>query len=147
MPAAFSMLLKLRYKLDSNPTLSVKLFNIKKLPRVLRFIMTHSQGRVSSLERVTCSFARPKCVPLKLELTDWESVFRSTEEFCRPKSVRPPLERRKKSHTYVAPFAAHGLQLRCSVPRARGSGRQRDTPRQATRGSVHRVAQWHRCLH
>src|SRR5579872_5381960 len=31
VPAAFSMLLKLRYKLDSNPTLSAMLFKLKQL--------------------------------------------------------------------------------------------------------------------
>ena len=34
MPAVFSMLLKLRYELNSNPTLSAKLFKINELLRI-----------------------------------------------------------------------------------------------------------------
>jgi hypothetical protein len=46
VPAVFSMLLKLRFELNSNPTLSAMLFKIKKLPRLPNPL----SGLVSSLE-------------------------------------------------------------------------------------------------
>jgi hypothetical protein len=56
-------------------------------------------------------------VPLRLKPTDWESVFRSTkEEFCRPRSVRPLLQRRTKIHNRTS------CRLRLMACRARGSG-------------------------
>ncbi len=47
----------------SNPTLSAILLKIKELRE---FKGTHSQGLFSSFESVTCSFAGPSCVPLRL---------------------------------------------------------------------------------
>ena len=41
---------------------------------------------------------------------------------------------KQKATPDVAPIAAHGLQGCCSVLRARGSGRQRDTPAPSERG-------------
>ena len=70
-----------------------------------------------------------KGVPLRLKPTDWESVFRSTkEEFCRPRSVRPFLQRRTKIHNRTS------CRLRLMACRARGSGRQRATPTPSERG-------------
>ena len=68
-------------------------------------------------------------MPLRLKPTDWESVFRSTkEEFCRPRSVRPLLQRRTKIHNRTS------CRLRLMACRARGSGRQRATPTPSERG-------------
>jgi len=67
-------------------------------------------------------------VPLKLKPTDWESVFRSAKDELQTRSVRLLLERRTKSHTGRRADCDSCLQVRCSVPRARGSGRQRATP-------------------
>jgi hypothetical protein len=70
-----------------------------------------------------------KGVPLRLKPTDWESVFRSTkEEFCRPRPVRPLLQRRTKIHNRTS------CRLRVMACRARGSGRQRATPTPSERG-------------
>ena len=70
-----------------------------------------------------------KGVPLRLKPTDWESVFRSTkEEFCRPRSARPLLQRRTKIHNRTS------CRLRLMACRARGSGRQRATPTPSERG-------------
>jgi hypothetical protein len=80
--------------------------------------------------------AGPSCVPLRLKLTDWESVFRSAkDEFCRPRSVRPLLERRTKSHSgrradcgsLACRFAAQFLGLGAAADNA-------SLPRQASRG-------------
>ena len=80
-------------------------------------------------------FCKAQVRAVKLKPTDWESVFGSTkEEFCRPRSASPLLERRTKALLDVAPVAAHGLQVRCSVSRSRGGGRHAPLPRQASRG-------------
>jgi hypothetical protein len=51
----------------------------------LCWIPTHSKGCVSSLECVTCSFAGPRCDPLRLKPTDWESAFdRQRKNFADP---------------------------------------------------------------
>jgi hypothetical protein len=81
VPALRSMLLKLRFRVNSNPTLSAKLFKINKLLRLINPLA----GPVSAFWN-ECSFARPRCVPLRLKPTDWESFFRSAkgENFADP---------------------------------------------------------------
>ena len=65
------MLLKLRFRVNSNPTLSAILFKIKEL--------LESQDPLSGsfffFGMSDMQFARPRCVPLRLKPTDWESVF------------------------------------------------------------------------
>jgi hypothetical protein len=95
MPAVITMLLKLRYELNSNPTLSAMLFKINELFR----IQNPLSGPLSSFGMSDMQFCNAHLRAVKPKPTDWESVFDAKEEFCRPRSVRPLLERRTKSHT------------------------------------------------
>ena len=52
----------------SNPTLSAMLLKINKLTELLNPL----SEPLSSLESVTCSFAGPKCDPLRQKQTDRE---------------------------------------------------------------------------
>jgi hypothetical protein len=72
---------------------------------------------------MTCSVAMRRRVPLRLKSSDWESVFRSTnEEFCRPRSVRPLLQAPNKNpQPNVVLIATHGLQGSGQRPTTRHS--------------------------
>jgi hypothetical protein len=78
-----------------NPCVSVQL-KINKLLKVLNPL----SGPVFVFEMSNMQFCEAEVRAVSLKPTDWESVFRSAkEEFCRPWSVRPLLNRRTESHT------------------------------------------------
>jgi hypothetical protein len=69
---------------------------------------------------------------VKVKPTDCESVFdRQRKNFADPgRCVRLCIAEQKAAPD-VVPIAAHGLQVRCTVLRPRGRGRQRALPRRA----------------
>jgi hypothetical protein len=70
-------------------------------------------------------FCKTHLRAVKAKPTDWESVFDAKRNFADPGRCAPFWSAEQKATPYVAPIAAHGLQVRCSALRALGSSRQR----------------------